>query len=46
MFEIVLIVIVFFDVFVTKIRKDEEGRLQRRGKSETRNGKMWLRIKM
>jgi len=39
MFEIVLIVIVFFDVFVTKIRKDEEARLQRK-ESETRNGKM------
>jgi len=42
---IVLIVIVLFDVFVTKIRKNEEARLQRRGESETRNGRMWLRIK-
>jgi len=36
MFEIVLIVIVLFDVFVTKIRKNEEARLQRSGESKTR----------
>jgi len=35
-FKIVLI-IVLFDVFVTKIKKDEETRLQYRGESGTRN---------